>query len=66
MSEADLKIDGPPITPVDAGHIYGVTDRMVRKLIANRKLGAVRIGKSWRISRAEARAFLERNRLVAA
>ena len=60
---ADYSAIDPDVsyTTDEAGKLLSTSDRQVRKLIAEERLNAFRLGRHWRVSRRAIREFQERH-----
>lgn len=51
------------LTVAETAHLMGVTDRMIRRLVLEKRIEYVKVGRHVRIRESVARAFLEANRV---
>ncbi len=56
-----MAVPARPYTPKSLAEYWGVNTETVRRLILDGSLQAFRVGRSYKISRAEVAAFEERN-----
>jgi excisionase family DNA binding protein len=61
---ADHAADDPLLTVAQAGEYLGTGERFVRRLITERRIGYVKLGKYVRLQRSTLDAFIDAGRVV--